>query len=64
MTLRDDVERLATGLARSGRHIDCLTIESQLAHEGHAEVYVVLQDAALRARLKAICDEHWQPGSK
>ena len=64
MTLRDDVEGLATDLAKSGRHIDCLTIESQLAYEGHPEVYVVLQDPALRARLKAICDEHWRPGDK
>jgi hypothetical protein len=50
--------------ARSGRHIDYTTIESQLASEGFPEAYVVLSDTDFRATLKAICKEHWRPRSK
>jgi hypothetical protein len=61
MTLRDDVRRLATELARSGRHFDCLTIEAYLDSEGFPEVFVVLDDPEFRAGLKALCNEHWRP---
>jgi hypothetical protein len=61
MSLADEVSRRAFELAKSGRHIDCVTIESQLADEGFPEAYVVLQEPQLRAALKAICDRHWHP---
>jgi hypothetical protein len=64
MSLRDDVRQMAMDHARSGRHIDYTTIESQLASEGFPEAYVVLSDTDFRATLKAICKEHWRPRSK
>jgi hypothetical protein len=57
MTLRDDVELMATKLARSGEHANCLTIEAELAHKGFPEAYVVLVDPTLRARLDALCNQ-------
>jgi hypothetical protein len=61
MELADEVKKLAIELALSGHHIDCLTIELQLADAGHPEVYVVLRDPVLRAQLKVICEKHWHP---
>jgi hypothetical protein len=55
------IRRRAYELARSGLHIDCLTIESQLEQEGHPLVREVLSDPALRARLRRLCDRHWHP---
>ena len=61
MELADEVRKLALELACSGRHADCLAIESQLASDGHPEAYVVLVDPVFRAQLTAICHEHWHP---
>jgi hypothetical protein len=58
MGTADEIRRRAFELARSGHHIDCLTIETELADDGFPEAYVVLQDLQVRAELKAICDEH------
>jgi hypothetical protein len=55
MTLRDNIELMATRLARSGEHQSCMTIEAELAHKGYPEAYVVLVDATLRARLDVLC---------
>ena len=60
MTLRDDVELMATNLARSGQHRNCLTIEAELANRGYPEAYVVLVDPKVRRTLDALCDEQWQ----
>jgi hypothetical protein len=51
----------AMQLAESGRHIDCLTVESALAAEGYAEAFEVFKDDRLRAGIRAICQQHWQP---
>jgi hypothetical protein len=64
MELAEEVRRLAVDLALSGRHIDCITIESQLANDGHPEAYVVLDDPIFRAQLTAICNEHWHPSAE
>jgi hypothetical protein len=61
MTLASDLRRRAVDLAKSGHHIDCLTIETQLDREGFVEAHLMLQDPAVRAALKALCDEHWHP---
>jgi hypothetical protein len=61
VTLAEEVRRLAVTLAESGRHVDCLTIEAELAGDGYPEAYVVLSEPHFRARLKAICDGHWHP---
>ena len=47
-------------LAKSGRHIDCLTIETELDRDGFPEAYVVLQDDGFRATLRALCRSHWR----
>jgi len=57
----DQVRKRAYELARSGRHIDCLTIESELEQEGYAMARLVLKDEGLRHRLRRICDRHWHP---
>jgi hypothetical protein len=45
----------ASELARSGRHRDCISIEAELAYSGYPEVYVVLLEPKLRARLDDLC---------
>ena len=55
MTFRDDIEMRASELARSGRHRDCFSIEAELAYSGYPEVYVVLLEPKLRARLDDLC---------
>jgi hypothetical protein len=51
----------AMQLAESGRHIDCLTVESALAVEGYAEAFEVFKDDRLRAGIRAMCHKHWRP---
>ena len=60
MTTADGIRRRAFELARSGRHIDCVTIETELADGGFPEAYIVLQDLQVRAELRAICDKRWR----
>lgn len=57
----DQVRKRAYELARSGRHIDCLTIESELEQEGYAVARLVMKDEGLRERLRRICNQHWSP---
>jgi hypothetical protein len=56
MTLRENIELMATRLARSGEHRSCMTIEAELVRKGYSEAYVVLVDATLRARLDVLCN--------
>jgi hypothetical protein len=51
-------------LAESGRHIDCLTVESALAVEGYAEAFEVFKDDRLRAGIRAICQKHWRANAQ
>jgi hypothetical protein len=55
------VRKRALEIARTGQHIDCLTIEMALEREGHSDAFEALKDDEFRARLKAICDAHWRP---
>jgi hypothetical protein len=43
-------------LAATGRHINYLTIETQLWNEGHFQARIWLNDIALRGELKQLCD--------
>jgi hypothetical protein len=61
MTLREDIELMATKLATSGQHRNCLTIETELANGGYPEAYVVLVDPEVRRTLNALCNQHWRP---
>jgi len=58
--LADEIKRRTFELARSGRDIDCTTIENELADEGFAEANNVLQDPQLGADLRATCSKHWR----
>jgi hypothetical protein len=46
----------ARQLAATGRHINYLTIETQLWNEGHFQARIWLDDIALRGELKQLCD--------
>jgi hypothetical protein len=46
----------ARELATTGRHINYLTIETQLWNEGHFQARIWLHDIALRQELKQLCD--------
>jgi hypothetical protein len=61
--LSENVRKLAYELARSGRHIDCRSIETELADAGYPEAYVVLQEPGLRSALDELCEEHRRPTS-
>jgi hypothetical protein len=50
------VHRRAYELARSGLHIDYLTIENQIVGEGYPEARDWLDRDGLRRDLKEICD--------
>jgi hypothetical protein len=62
MALAEDIKRLAIEMAVSGQHADCQAIEAQLDDDGYPEVYVVLVNSALRARLNALCEESRRAG--
>lgn len=51
----------ALELAESGHHIDCLTIESALVHEGYHEASELLKNESLRRGLRTMCQKHWYP---
>ena len=55
MTLADDIKRLATDLAKTGLHFDCVAIEAQLAADGYPESYVVLWEPEFRAMVNTLC---------
>jgi hypothetical protein len=58
---RADVIRFrALRLARSGRHIDCFTIEKELEAEGFSEAGEVLYAAGVRRYLTQLCEPHWR----
>jgi hypothetical protein len=59
MSLADAVREKAVALARSGRFMNCFSIELQLDNDGFPEVYVVLHEPELRAEINALCDAHW-----
>jgi hypothetical protein len=61
MTLRDDIEIMATKLAKSGVHQSCVSIEAELAYKGYPEAYVVLVETTLRSRLNALCKRARSP---
>ena len=63
VSLEEIIRNRAYALARSGRHIDVLTIETQLTREGYADASPILHSPILRAGLKAICDQHWHPSA-
>jgi hypothetical protein len=50
----------ARELAATGRHINYLTIETQLWNEGHFQARIWLDDIALRGELKQLCDHSRQ----
>ena len=59
LMLSDDVRKQAFKLAGSGRYPDCISIEAALAEAGYPEVYVVLQEPALRKTLNELCASRW-----
>jgi hypothetical protein len=52
------VRQRAAELARTGQHIDCLTIEMTLEREGFSDAFEALRDSEFRAQLKAQCSAH------
>jgi len=62
MTLSEKVRELAYASARSGLHVDCSSIEAELADAGYPEAYVVLQESALRKTLDELCVQHLRTG--
>ena len=55
----DRIRLRAYELARTGQHIDCLTIESALLREGYPDVYSALQDPFVRRHIRELCAAHW-----
>ena len=50
----------ARELAATGRHINYITIETQLWNEGHFQARIWLDDIGLRGELKQLCDHSRQ----
>jgi hypothetical protein len=57
----DSIRRQAAALARSGRHVSCLTIESELSLKGFPDARQALLDPVIRAYLQRLCAERWKP---
>lgn len=53
------IRQRAVELARTGQHIDCITIEMALEREGFSAAFEALRDSAFRAHLTGICAAHW-----